>query len=102
LFVRPSCGQYCFGDYYDPAYLTAGYEPWCRYGARHHDPLYGYYRWSHRDDPRWLRGVGEVYAGRRAGDLARPARTLADQVRAGRREGPAVVRPLSDFRGGLR
>jgi WXXGXW repeat (2 copies) len=102
LFVRPSCGQYCFGDYYDPACLAAGYQPWCQFGARHHDPLFSYYRWSHRDDPAWLRGVGAVYAGRRAGDLARPPHTLAEQTTAGRRVGPAVVQPLSDFRGGLK
>ncbi len=102
LFVGPSCGNYYFGDYYDPAYLDAGYQPWCRYGPRHYDPLYGYYRWAHRDDPRWLRGVGDTYAGRRAGDLARPARTLVAQASAGRRGSVAVVRPLSDYRGGLR
>jgi hypothetical protein len=102
LFVRPSCGDYCFGDYYAPTYLSAGYEPWCRYGPRHYDPLYGYYRWAHRDNPGWLRDVGAVYAGRRSGELARPARTLAEHVAGGRRAGPSVVRPLSDFRGGMR
>jgi hypothetical protein len=100
LFVRPSCGSYYFGDYYDPVYLKAGFEPWCRYGSRHHDPLFGYYRWSHHDDPAWMRNVGAVYAGRRAGDLARPPHTLAEQVSAGRRGAPAVVHPLSEFRGG--
>ncbi len=102
LFVRPSCGEYCFGDYYDPGYLNAGYQPWCQYGPRHHDPLFAYYRWSHRDDPAWLRGVGATYAGRRAGDLARPPRTLGAQTAAGRRAAPAMVQPLSDFRGGLK
>jgi hypothetical protein len=108
LFVRPSCGHYYFGDYYDRDYLTAGYEPWCRYAPRHYDPLYGYYRWSHHDDPGWMRGVGALYAGRRAGDLARPPRTLADQAVAVRRADPAsvrsltVVQPLSEFRGGRR
>jgi hypothetical protein len=102
LFVGPSCGDYYFGDYYDPAYLTAGYQPWCRYGPRHYDPLYGYYRWSHRDNPGWLRGIDGTYAGRRAGDLPRPARTLIGVASAGRRAAPALVRPLSDFRGGLR
>jgi hypothetical protein len=107
LFVRPSCGQYYFGDYYDPACVAAGYQPWCLYGARHADPLFGYYRWARRDDPAWLRGVGATYAARRDGTLARPAHTLAEQATLLRRAAPAaapaltVVRPLRDFHGGL-
>jgi hypothetical protein len=107
LFVRPSCGHYYFGDYYDPACVAAGYQPWCLYGARHADPLFGYYRWAHRGDPAWLRDVGATYAARRDGTLARPPHTLAEQGALLRRAAPAaasglaVVRPLRDFRGGL-
>src|SRR5262249_25678640 len=91
LFVRPSCGHYYFGDYYDRACVAAGYQPWCLAGARHCDPLFGYYRWAHRDDPGWLRGVGATYAGRRDGTLARPARTFAEQAALVRRAAPAAA-----------
>ncbi len=103
LFVRPSAGCYYFGDYYDPGYLRAGYEPWCQYGPRFRDPLYSYYRWAHRDDRGWLRGMTALYAGRRDGTLARPPHTLAEQTAGLRRAGGvAAVRPLSEFRGGRR
>ena len=103
LFIDPRGNGYCFGDYYDPIYVRAGYRPWCDYGRRRYDPLYGYYRWSHRDDPGWLRGIGATYAGRRDGTLSRPPRTLGEQTAALRRGGSGtalrVVQPLGDFRG---
>jgi len=105
LFVGPTGNQYCFGDYFEPAYLRAGYRPWSVYGPRRHDPLYSYYRGSHRDDPAWLRGVNATYAGRRDGSLTRPPRTLAEQTTVVRRAAPGaasgltVVQPLSDLRG---
>ncbi len=47
LWVRPGCGHYFYGDYYD--YTHVGYAPW--YSHYHHnpqfcDPLYTHYRWA--------------------------------------------------------
>jgi hypothetical protein len=79
LFCRPSCGHYYFGDYYDPGYARLGFRPWFQYGPRTYDPLFGYYRWAHRDNPGWFRGLRDVYLGRRNGNLVRPPRTFAAQ-----------------------
>jgi hypothetical protein len=78
LFVRPGCGYY-FGDYYGPAYARLGFSPWLTYGPRHWDPLFGYYRWSHRGDPGWYAGLRATHLGRLNGTVPLPARTLARQ-----------------------
>ena len=46
LFVRPNCGQYFFGNWYDQGYAARGYRPWCNYQSHHRrfDPLLTYYR----------------------------------------------------------
>jgi hypothetical protein len=87
LFVRPGWGHYYFGDYYGGSYLRAGYRPWLDFGARHHDGLFNYYRWAHRGNPGWYRGLVNTYRGRLAGTLSRPGRTLLAQH--------ALVRNLS-------
>jgi WXXGXW repeat (2 copies) len=73
LFVRPGWSCYYFGDYAGSAYRRAGYRPWARYGARHHDSLFEYYRWAHRHDRSWYSGlVNASRGGRGAGHLVRP------------------------------
>jgi hypothetical protein len=81
LFVNSGWNHYYFGDYYDPRYVGLGYQPWVTIGA--FDPLFSYYHWRHRDDPRWERDIQGVFTGRRDGSMARPPRTLALLERAG-------------------
>jgi hypothetical protein len=82
LFVWPSHSHYYFGDYYGSRYAGLGVRPWFAYGygaGYHADPLYSYYRWSHRNDTGWYAGLRGDYLGRVNGTLARPARTLIEQ-----------------------
>jgi hypothetical protein len=81
LFVRPGYYHYYFGDYFEPAYTRLGFVPWFdfRFGARGYDPLFSYYRWSHRADAAWLYNMRALYAERYSGRAARPPRTLAQQ-----------------------
>jgi hypothetical protein len=106
LWVRPRWGWYSFGDYYGSRYARLGYRPWVTYGARYHDPLFDYYRWSHRSNPGWYSGLVSTYRGRVRGDLPLPPRTLAAQQRLlaggrlsrGAAQSLRVVRPLSQLR----
>jgi hypothetical protein len=93
LWVRPSWGNYAFGDYYSSRYARLGYQPWLSYGPRYRDPLYGYYAWRARGDSSWRRGLVSLYNGRVRGDLALPPRTLAAQRRLAAR-GESLSRPL--------
>jgi hypothetical protein len=79
LFVQPAWSHYCFGNYFGDRYLQAGFVPWINYGPRGYDPLFSYYRWRHRDDPGWYRGLRNTYEGRYRGDLPVPPTTLAEQ-----------------------
>jgi hypothetical protein len=79
LFCRPGFGHYYFGDYYSQRCWGLGFRPWYSYGARYHDPLFGYYRWVNRGNPGWYAGLRNTYWGRRDGTLARPPHTLVDQ-----------------------
>lgn len=83
LFVRPAWGHYYFGDYYDARYAGLGFSPWLDYriGGRWHDPAWNYYRWRHREDPRWERDIRQAYVTRRQDTTARPPRTFAEQER---------------------
>lgn len=99
LFVRPSYCHYYFGDYYGPAYAGLGFQPWFAYGRRHHDPLFGYYGWRHRNDfTAWYGGLRNTFTGRVRGDLPRPPHTLAQQDL--HTTNPQLVKPLSQFRDG--
>ena len=60
FFVRPGYGHYYFGDYYGPTYVGLGFTPWFSVGFGY-DPLFSYYRWYHRDDPRWAIGIRDRY-----------------------------------------
>lgn len=81
LFVGRNANSYYFGDYFDPKYERRGMVPWVdfRIGRHAYDPLYTYYRWHHRDEPRWDRDLRDLYAGRARGDVARPPQTLVQQ-----------------------
>jgi len=85
LFVRGGGHRaYYFGDYYGPRYARAGFVPWVNVrlgGGRYYDPLFSYYRWNNRNQPRWEANLRTVYEGRRDGTLARPPRTFGEQMK---------------------
>jgi hypothetical protein len=83
MFVSLRTRHYYFGDYFSNDYARAGYRPWVDYhGARAYDPLFSYYSWAHRSDPRWSRDLKTLYTARSSGDAPRPAHTFAEQTRA--------------------
>ena len=81
LFVRPSYGQYYFGDYYDQRYDRLGFVPWhdFRYGRSIGDPLFTHYQWQNRANAGWSRDMRGLYTARREDPAARPPRTLIQQ-----------------------
>jgi hypothetical protein len=79
--------HYYFGNYYGPAYARLGFQPWF---GRGYDPLFNYYRWTHRGNPNWAAGVQRTFNDRVAGRVPAPPVSLAQQ-KAGNR----VVAPLS-------
>jgi hypothetical protein len=81
LFVRLATDHYYFGDYFGRRYVDAGFIPWVdfRIGGRVYDPIFNYYRWQYRDNPRWVRDLNAVYAGRQAGRIPAPPRTFVQQ-----------------------
>lgn len=83
LFVRAAAKHYFFGDYFEPQYRTAGYQPWFDYRPSRYsfDPLYSHYR-AHRPGADWDRQVRALYEARYAGTSPRPPRTWADQQKA--------------------
>src|SRR5262249_54597825 len=82
LFVRMRTNHYYFGDYFDPRYERLGFQSWVdfRIGRVGYDPMFAYYRWHHRDNPRWERDLRQLYVARRAGDIPRPPHTLVQQT----------------------
>ena len=84
LFVRPSYGQYYFGDYYAQNNFSSGIYPsysyhQSRYG---YDPLYSYYSSAYgQSNPNWGNQQRDAYLYRRDHADARPPRTYADQLR---------------------
>ncbi len=93
LFVRTGYSGYYFGDYFEQRYATAGFNSWA-VGIRGsnfavgisggrgfaYDPLWSYYSQAYRREPAWQRNIGDVYAGRFNGTVARPPRTLVQQT----------------------
>ncbi|MBV9122001.1 MAG: YXWGXW repeat-containing protein [Planctomycetes bacterium] len=81
LFVRLSWNHYYFGDYFDKRYEGQGFVPWVdfRVGRRYYDPLFTFYRWDHRQDPRWAEDLQGLYVGRREGKIPAPPHTLVQQ-----------------------
>jgi hypothetical protein len=82
LFVRPSCGCYYFGDYFEPRYRRLGFVAWVdfRIGRSCCDPLFAYCRWQYRGDRVWERNLRNVYIDRYRGTYPRPPRTLIQQT----------------------
>ena len=97
LWVGPGGGCYAFGDYYAPRYAHAGYQSWLSYGPSFRDPLYGYYRHAHRDDPAWRGNLVDTHNGRLRGTISAPPTTLAAQGRT-RDASLHSVTPLSGYR----
>jgi hypothetical protein len=89
LFVQPAYHHYCFGDYYDRSFLTAGVFPWFSFsyasGPRpvaYYDPLFTFYASVNvRSNPRWAAHCREEYVLRRDNVAMRPARTYIEQTR---------------------
>ncbi|MGL4419115.1 MAG: hypothetical protein ACRCZF_00490, partial [Gemmataceae bacterium] len=92
LFVRRGWGCYYFGDYFERRYLDVGFNAWCGnvrtsgfsvsvgFGRGFgYDPLWDHYRVSFRNDRTWIGGINDCYAGRFAGTVVRPPRTLVQQ-----------------------
>ncbi len=83
LFIRPSCHQYYFGDYY--AYAAegprSGYVAWFSYQQQRigYDPIYASMAMRHRDEPEWDRRVRSEYTYRVEHREARPAPTFLAQ-----------------------
>jgi hypothetical protein len=93
LFVGPRCASYYFGDYYGQVGPGA-WQPWCTYGPRCCDPLYGYYCYRNRNNPGWLAGLRRGYFDRVAGRAPLPPRSLRQQAGLGRGV-PALAAPLA-------
>jgi len=84
LFVRLAAQHYYFGDYFESGYATRGFVAWPDYrvGRGGYDPNYNYYRYQHAADPRWESGLRGLYRARASGAVARPPRTLGQQVQS--------------------
>src|SRR5262249_7808157 len=92
--------HYYFGDFYDPLYLRRGFTPWVDYHvhANVYDPLFSYYRWSHRADTRWEPNLRTLYTTRRENVALRPPRTLALETRLDAKQ--RVTVPIEKWKGG--
>jgi hypothetical protein len=88
LFTYPRYSHYCFGDWYDDAYLRIGIYPrWESERIRVcYDPIYRYDRWRHlKTEPHWVENERHQYDLRRADRDLRPARTYHEmEVRQAR------------------
>jgi hypothetical protein len=99
LFINPSWGCYCFGNYFSPACLRAGFQPWCTFGSRCWDPLFAYARWSNRSNLNWSANLKSQFLAMRNGEVAPPPATInshtlsVPQITKGI-NAPAVGKPL--------
>jgi hypothetical protein len=94
LFVNTHHRHYCFGDFYEPRYARLGIFPWFSVGfgrSRFHDPLWDYYRWRFRDQPRWADNIRAMHDARREGRQPRPPRTFREQQQLVARGGDVNV-----------
>jgi hypothetical protein len=102
-WVCPSRCCYCFGNFYDPCFARLGFVPWFTFGARHHDPLFCHYAWTHRGNTGWVAGLNATFTLRSRGEVTRPPATLAAQsaslaangIANTRTTAPALVTPLA-------
>ena len=104
LFTYPRYSHYCFGDYYDDAYLRIGIYPRFETERIHtwYDPIYQYDRWhNHNTQPNWEEHERHEYDLRRADRDLRPPRTYHEmEVRQAklpepRRRDLQMARPLN-------
>jgi hypothetical protein len=81
MFIRPGYYHYYYGDFFDARYRGLGFTAFIdfRFGRFGYDPLFSYYRWHNRHDPRWFAELRSVYAGRYSGEFPRPPRTIVQQ-----------------------
>ncbi len=103
LFTYPRYSHYCFGDYYDAAYLRVGIFPRCEseHSRVYYDPIYRYDRWQHlRTEPHWVENERHQYDLRRDDRDLRPPRTYHEmEVRQAKlpepqRRNVEIARPL--------
>lgn len=95
LFTYPRYNHYCFGDYYDDAYLRIGIFPWFKCQTIHtwYDPLFVYDHWHFgRSEPNWARRQAQEFEMRRIHRDLRPARTYRE-LEVQRNHMPAARRP---------
>lgn len=104
LFTYPRYSHYCFGDYYDDAYLRVGIYPRFESERIHtwYDPIYQYDRWQNRKtQPNWEENERHQYDLRRENKDLRPPRTYREMtVREAKLPEPQrrnlqIARPLS-------
>ncbi len=77
FFVRPACCHYYFGDYYGDSFVALGYRPWFSVGVHAgYDPIFAYYRWQNRDNPRWGTTLQANFTYMQGHPEARPGRTF--------------------------
>jgi hypothetical protein len=82
MFVRTGYPSYYFGDYFAPRY-RGGFTAWTSFrfgGGVGLDLNFAYYRHAYLGYPAWERGLTGLYAGRFAGTIAAPPRTLGQQT----------------------
>ncbi len=85
LFVQPSCGRYCFGDYYGASTAAVGgggrYVPWFQFCNNRvgYDPIFSTMACRPNRLPNWDRGYREDYHYRVAHPEYRPRPTYTAQ-----------------------
>jgi hypothetical protein len=87
-----------FGNYYNPRDARAGFSPWFNGNGRYDPAFANYGLQNQRNNPNWLAGVQQTYAGRSAGQLAGPPLTFAQQQQ-GVINGFSFVSPLNQVGG---
>lgn len=106
LFVYPRYRHYCFGDYYDAAYVSVGIYPWYHSQTVYtwYDPLFTYERWSHRrTNPDWAKSQARDFRDKRSHQELRPPRTHRewqahmDRLPPDKRPERPLVQPLRTF-----
>jgi hypothetical protein len=84
LFIGPHRHSYYFGDYFEDQFLKHGFVAWPDYHREHktYDPIFAYYRHRHGVDASWEKGLRDLYAARRSGDVPRPPHSWKAQAEA--------------------
>jgi hypothetical protein len=83
LFIQPSLGIYCYGNFYAPNFFSVGIYPafafhQSRFG---YDPVFAYYSVTFRQsNPLWVQQQREAYLFRRDHIEARPPSTYREMV----------------------